>query len=414
MGQNQHAMKTLSLSLIASSLVLAVLGLDAQKTNNVSDWAEQAISTDSSVAQKAQEHLRAAGPPGLQLLEQSFAREISAHRKGAVSDARWKRIAAALDRVGGQYDNYASGLYWYTDLEKAKAAARASGKPILSLRLLGHLDEDLSCANSRFFRTTLYPSKDINALLKDRFILHWESVRPAPKVTIDFGDGRKLVRTITGNSIHYVLDADGNVADVLPGLYSAQVFAAELRRASDAVEQAKASGSHDYQQHLKSTEARLLQAWARDLQAIQVSLPATFTAEILEQLMDDQKWQRMAQLHYKEVAFDANVRAVAVRKFPDAVKAAPVAVAKSALESPMLTAMRNLQTTVALDTVRDNYMIRTKILDFLTNAFGRNLNLAQLNGWVYERIFLTPEQDPWLGLGPADVFSAIDKNGEGQ
>ena len=406
-------MKTLSVSLIASSLVLAVLGLDAQKNNNVSDWAEQAISTDSSVAQKAQEHLRAAGPQGLQLLEQSFASEISAHRKGAVADARWNRIATALDRVGGQYDNYASGLYWYTDLEKAKAAARASGRPILSLRLLGHLDEDLSCANSRFFRTTLYPSKDINALLKDRFILHWESVRPAPKVTIDFGDGRRLVRTITGNSIHYVLDADGNIVDVLPGLYSPQVFAAELRSSADAVEQAKASGTHDYQQHLKSTEARLLQAWARDLQAIQVSLPATFTAETLEQLMDDQKWQRMAQLHYTEVAFDANVRALAVRKFPDAVKAARVAVAKSALESPMLTAMRNLQTTVALDTVRDNYMMRTKILDFLTN-FGRNLNLAQLNAWVYDRIFLTPEQDPWLGLAPADVFSAIDKNGEGQ
>ncbi|HEY6967741.1 MAG TPA: hypothetical protein VJA94_00815 [Candidatus Angelobacter sp.] len=407
-------MKTLSLSLIACSSLIAVLGLFAQKNADSTDWAEQAISTDSSVAQKAQEHLRAAGPQGLQLLERSFAREISAHRKGAVSDARWGRIATALDRVGGQYDNYASGLYWYTDLEKAQAAARASGKPILSLRLLGHLDEDLSCANSRFFRTTLYPSKDINALLKDRFILHWESVRPAPKVTIDFGDGRKLVRTITGNSIHYVLDADGNIVDVLPGLYSAAVFAGELRRSADAVEQAKASGSHDYQQHLKSTEARLLQAWASDLQRIQVSLPATFTAETLEQLMDSQKWQQMAQLHFAEGTFDPNVRAVAARKFPDAVKAAPVAASKSEVESPMLRAMRNLRSTVALDTVRDNYMLRSKILDFMTNSFGRNLNLAQLNDWVYASIFLTPGEDPWLGLAPADVFSAIDKNGEGQ
>src|SRR5260370_39858025 len=101
--------------------------------------------------------------------------------------------------------------------------------------MLGHLDEDLSCANSRFFRTTLYPNAEISALLKDQFILHWESVRPAPRITIDFGDGRKLERTITGNSIHYILDANGKVVDALPGLYSAAVFTAELKQTLSAV-----------------------------------------------------------------------------------------------------------------------------------------------------------------------------------
>lgn len=95
-------------------------------------------------------------------------------------------------------------MYWYTDIEQAKAAARTSGKPILSLRLLGSLDQDLSCANSRFFRVALYPNVEISKLLQDPLILHWQSVRPVPKVTIDFGDGRKLERTITGNSIHYI------------------------------------------------------------------------------------------------------------------------------------------------------------------------------------------------------------------
>ncbi len=98
-------------------------------------------------------------------------------------------------------------LYWYTNLEQAKAAAKVSGKPILSLRLLGKLDQDLSCANSRFFRVALYPNAAISKELRDKYILHWQSVRPAPKITIDFGDGRKLERTITGNSIHYILDA---------------------------------------------------------------------------------------------------------------------------------------------------------------------------------------------------------------
>ena len=100
----------------------------------------------------------------------------------------------ALDGIAGQRDCYASQLFWYTDLEKAKAESKATGKPILSLRLMGNLTDEFSCANSRFFRTTLYANKEVSAALRDRFILHWQSVRPVPKVTIDFGDGRKLER----------------------------------------------------------------------------------------------------------------------------------------------------------------------------------------------------------------------------
>ncbi|HKB39936.1 MAG TPA: hypothetical protein VKD72_26105, partial [Gemmataceae bacterium] len=115
-------------------------------------------------------------------------------------------------------------MFWYTDLDEAKKAARESGKPILSLRMMGRLTDEFSCANSRFFRTTLYANETISQLLRDRFVLHWKSVRPVPKVTIDFGDGRVLERTLTGNSIHYVLDDQGRVLDGLPGLYGPQQF----------------------------------------------------------------------------------------------------------------------------------------------------------------------------------------------
>ena len=51
------------------------------------------------------------------------------------SESRWQRLAAALDMVAGQHDCYASHLFWYTDLDAAKKAAKESGKPILSLTL---------------------------------------------------------------------------------------------------------------------------------------------------------------------------------------------------------------------------------------------------------------------------------------
>src|SRR5512140_1228498 len=113
----------------------------------------------------------------------------------------------ALDQICAQKDAHTSRLYWFTDLGAAIAEARRTQRPILSLRLLGRLDEELSCANSRFFRKLLYPVAQINQMLRQHFVLHWESVRPVPKITIDFGDGRRIERTITGNSVHVVLDS---------------------------------------------------------------------------------------------------------------------------------------------------------------------------------------------------------------
>src|SRR4029453_13108371 len=68
----------------------------------------------------------------------------------------------------------------------------------------------------------------VSWFLRENFILYWSSERPVPRVTIDYGDGRRLERTTTGNSAHYVLDEDGNVLDVLPGLYAPTAFRREL------------------------------------------------------------------------------------------------------------------------------------------------------------------------------------------
>lgn len=396
----------------ATLVALAWFGITSLHADQV-DWVQQAISPDPTIARAAQDHLRDTGPGGLQALMQAYAPEIAAHQKGSAADDSWKRIAAALNHVGGQYDEDACGLYWYTDFAKAQAAAQASGKPILTLRLLGRLDEDLSCANSRFFRATLYPNAQVNQLLRDKFILHWESVRPVPVVTIDFGDGRKLVRTITGNSIHYVLDPSGRIVDALPGLYDAATFVKELQ-ASRAAALRMMEKDFSLVQYQEATRQRLLQAWKDDLAGtFNSNVDFSQTTEAgLETMTIEQRWQLLAQKHASEVAFDAQSSIVMARKFPSAETAAPLAISKRAVESPMLRALRNLQTTVALDTVRDNYLLRTKILAYLQSAPAQSLSLTQINNWIYANVFLTPKDDPWLGLAPEDVLSGIDQNGE--
>lgn len=195
--------------------------------------ARRAVSPDAAAAERAVEQLRAAGPAGLEAL---FSVHADLLAQGDAESAAWNRLCAALDAVGGQRDCRASRLYWHTDLERAKAAARAQGKPILSLRLLGKLTDEYSCANSRFFRATLYANREVSRYLRENFVLHWSSERPVPVITIDFGDGRAMKTTLTGNSIHYILDAAGRPVDALPGLYGPQAFRRGLERAAGLVE----------------------------------------------------------------------------------------------------------------------------------------------------------------------------------
>jgi hypothetical protein len=369
------------------------------------------------------------------------------------------RLKAALDAVSQQRDCYASHLFWHTDLEQAKAAARASGKPILSLRLLGRLDEEFSCANSRFFRTTLYANREVAKMLRHDFVLHWKSVRPVPKITIDFGDGRKIERTITGNSIHYILDADGRVIDALPGLYGPREFMCGLTLAGYAAQKSSAlSGTERaafLEKYHRDRIAAISTQWADDLDQIggkaivrerllgslglgspDLTSPSAVLAcgvtvtkagverpflgamtvradadrAKLESATDDAMWQKIAALPAHVVYLDRGARELIFAKNPDAFAAGRIAVSKAVAETPLLRSINKLQCSIAEDTVRNEYLLHAKIHDWLATGTAPN-DLDALNAKVYAELFLTPDSDPWLGLVPRDTIAGLDNNG---
>lgn len=230
-------MKNACLSLRWSILALAALPLmgipaAAGPPDTAAALKPETLSAALSGNEPALQSLRAAGPEGLEALMGAASKQIGALRRNTsrLEAQENAELRHAIDTVAGQRDAYASGLYWFTDLDAAKAEAKRLARPILSLRLLGNLNEEYSCANSRFFRTILYANAGVSRMLRENYVLHWKSVRPAPLLTIDMGDGRRIKRTITGNSIHYILDPEGNVVDALPGVYSPQAFLSALKR----------------------------------------------------------------------------------------------------------------------------------------------------------------------------------------
>src|SRR5207237_5417532 len=93
--------------------------------------ALRAVTGDPARSKAAVAELRAEGPDGLAAMMKLYGRIIEQYKRDPAHPVpNWERIAAALDAVAAQKDAWASGLYWYTDLESAKRAAESTGKPI--------------------------------------------------------------------------------------------------------------------------------------------------------------------------------------------------------------------------------------------------------------------------------------------
>jgi hypothetical protein len=74
----------------------------------------------------------------------------------------------------------------------------------------------------------LFSSSEVADYINATFEPAWESVRPVPTVTIDFGNGHVVKRTLQGNIATYVCGSDGTVYDVLPGIYAPDAYRKQL------------------------------------------------------------------------------------------------------------------------------------------------------------------------------------------
>ncbi len=376
------------------------------------------LSDDEGRRSAAIAALRARGPAGLEVL--FVLRDDLVQRRDAAAPAdpeRWTqlqtqvaRLEDAIDDVGGQRYCSASRLYWFTDFEQARAEAQRTGKPILSLRMLGLLTEELSCANSRFFRTTLYANQEISRTLREKFVLHWQSVRPVPRITIDFGDGRKIERTVTGNSAHYALTSDGRPIDALPGLYGPAAFLGWLGRVEHLAATLHQAGEAQRGEVLQAYHQRRLQQidanWRGDLAKAGLDDSLAIAATT-----DEALWRQVAALHAGAATLDAASLQLIRAQNPNALQAGRLAVTKARIEDPLVRLVANLQADIALDTVRNEYQLHRRIHIAFAAGQGIVAGVNPLNEWVYAELFLTPSSDPWLGLAPADTYTALPNGG---
>jgi hypothetical protein len=321
-----------------------------------------------------------------------------------------------------QRDAHVSGLYWHTELESAKAAAAAQGRPILALRLRGNLNEEQSCANSRFFRTTLYANTGIAADLRSQYVLHWQSMSPAPRMTIDFGNGRTIERTITGNSVHYILNGHAVPLAVIPGLISPAEFADKLKKSAGLAKQLRVLSSEEQGRVLQSHHETAVKELERSFETLLhdfagVSenggeIMSMWTAGTLtEESLAPSTWARLANGIKPSLQFDTPSTWLIFSKAPATEEAGRIAQSKAIVETPAMKMMGNLTLFVSQDTLINKHLLAPRIHGWFTGGSSFVKEVSALNERVYTQRFRMPPSDPWLGLAQPDIFSALPANG---
>ena len=399
-----------------ASLLLALMPIAATSpilSNQASVRAADLTDPDPAVVHRSAEALRALGPRGLEAALRTHQAELDLLAELLESAApvpdRLVRLRLAIERIAAQRDGWMSGLYWYTDLDRAIQAAEASGRPILSLRLLGRLDEELSCANSRYFRSVLYANREISEELRKNYVLHWESVRPIPRVTVDFGDGRTMERTITGNSVHYLLTPSGRFADALPGLYGPRSFKAWLSDAG-TLARTMAQAPDPEAAFLAHHEARRRPTALVPL-GIRADEAATLTvskmrveAPLLTSVLQgtptgaapDAASRPGAEPQLGAESLDASSRRLLTIKVGGRDRAASV--------------ISEFERELALESTRNESTLHQALHQWFATE-PHPSDLAALTDRIYDELFRTPSSDPWLGLLVPNAYSAIEREG---
>ncbi len=122
----------------------------------------------------------------------------------------------------------------------------------------------------------------------------------------------------------------------------------------------------------------------------------------------DKLWAKIAQLHAENGQLDAASMRVIDQQKPAAV-AAVRALSKRVVENPVLRMIGGFQQALALDTVRNEYLLHRQIHEWFVEQPAADLKA--LNDRVYAELFLTPNSDPWLGLLPPDSYSGLERDG---
>jgi hypothetical protein len=221
----------------------------------------------------------------------------------------------------------------------------------------------------------LFSNDDVAGFINGNFEATWEMVRPVPRVSIDFGNGNVVTRTLHGNIATYVCSTDGQVLDLIGGIYTSSAYLNCLREFKLLARYADQNGKDRRDETLKAYHQFQL-AWLEKNQDLQLKL--------MPNLLDVSKAVRIEPAA-KLVLFPARYREDAT--------------AGRASDNRRLDRSDDLSTwKVLVDDTRANETVRRKQIHELLVQTGA-VRPSNVTRRVYKEVLHADLDDPYLGLG---------------
>ncbi len=250
----------------------------------------------------------------------------------------------------------------------------------------------------------LFSNAEVAAFVNQNFEASWEMVRPAPIIHIDFGNGRQVTRTLHGNIASYACFPNGQVFDVLPGIYTPPIYRAALNQIRQTLV-AVPAGEAPQAERLRQYHRDKAMALRRRPERIVYPAPARGIAAIVAQVQNRQPVNARAEPDRGKGRIEMRVEQLVVLT-------APARAAANADRTAPLPALRNLAEwdLLAADTWRNETERRLQIHERL--AQSEPVRPEQLKDWLYREVLHVDLNDPYLGLGDAllgdDLFREVE------
>jgi hypothetical protein len=228
----------------------------------------------------------------------------------------------------------------------------------------------------------LFSSDAVAKAMGDQFEPVWASVRDVPLVTIDFGGGHKITRTLNGNVATYALAPDGTVLDILPGIYQPEEYVTQLGQMALLYKFV----SFPNRQNSKETVADRLAAYH------------TQQAELLADAKEPGQFEFNPRAAMSKARIENPVKFVIAGKPAAKVENTPAQVAVqqyAAKESKAAETLRGWK-EMADDTKLNETAHRKAIHGHLAKAGA--VQPKDVTKWLYKEVLHADLDDPYLGL----------------
>ncbi|HPF14892.1 MAG: hypothetical protein H6830_02595 [Planctomycetes bacterium] len=246
----------------------------------------------------------------------------------------------------------------------------------------------------------LFSNPELAAWMDANFECAWRSVGDVAVARIDFPDGSVMERTLGGNLITWVCQADGTILDVLPGVMDVRTYRHALQEALPP----------DAQEALPPDATEGWEGWDGWYCGTFPAPTLDFTFGWGEYLANEIEALRSSdpslgsQADSKPIALD-RLRPFPTRSVPLPIESFDVSVAKfEAIEDPIIRWVgvpkpETFEDPLAEDSWIADCLLHPQALALL--ALDPKISIEDLSPAIYRLVLHFDVRDPHLGLGRA-------------